>query len=204
MAVERTKGAKGAARSELVAVRFDPRTKYLMDIAARVQRRSVSSFVEWAVEKNLDQVFLDQEGQRSVAGEAATLWAISEPARLAHLNRHYPLLLNVVEQKLVRAAKAVSELVSTPYTKVVDERERAEIEADQLRPYWDYLKQAAEDDLPLDDICAHALEMKRERDGFGPITKERLALARAKAKAEYEKKLAFIDEVEKSGTSGKA
>lgn len=38
-------------RSETVTVRLDPRMNYLAELAARSQRRTKSSFIEWAVQE---------------------------------------------------------------------------------------------------------------------------------------------------------
>lgn len=40
-------------RSETVTVRLDPRMNYLTELAGRAQRRTKSSFIEWAVQKAL-------------------------------------------------------------------------------------------------------------------------------------------------------
>jgi predicted HicB family RNase H-like nuclease len=42
-------------RSEVVTVRLEPKLKYLAELAARKQRRSLSSYVEWAIKQSLSQ-----------------------------------------------------------------------------------------------------------------------------------------------------
>lgn len=51
---ERVKGERGAARTELVAVRFDAALKKRMEAAAERQLRSVANYVEWAVLRALE------------------------------------------------------------------------------------------------------------------------------------------------------
>lgn len=40
-------------RSETVTIRLDPRLNYLTDLAARCQRRTKSSFIEWVIKETL-------------------------------------------------------------------------------------------------------------------------------------------------------
>ncbi|MBK7898409.1 MAG: hypothetical protein IPJ99_03395 [Betaproteobacteria bacterium] len=110
MAEEKRKGGGGKlARSETVTVRLDPKLRYLAELAARKQRRTVSSFIEWAVEESLSHVNLREESgdsrddyQRaiSIAGMADGLWDIDEADRLAKLALQFPELLNHEEQVL--------------------------------------------------------------------------------------------------------
>ena len=58
-------------RSEVMTMRFDPRTRYMMELASRVQRRTVSSFIDWAVTEALKGVDL---GTRRVSVEAFAQW----------------------------------------------------------------------------------------------------------------------------------
>jgi hypothetical protein len=58
---KRARGGK-LGRSATVTVRLDPKTRYLAELMARKQRRTLSSFVEWAVEQTLGQVSFDVSG----------------------------------------------------------------------------------------------------------------------------------------------
>lgn len=115
MATEVRKGGGGKlSRSETVTVRFDPRLRYLAEIAARKHRRTLSSFIEWAVEESLARVNMsEEEGDSpddyrravSVSGASDSLWDVDEADRLAKLALQFPDLLTHEEQvlwKLVR------------------------------------------------------------------------------------------------------
>ena len=41
------------ARTEIVTIRLTPKLKYLADIAARKHRRTLSSFIEWALAETI-------------------------------------------------------------------------------------------------------------------------------------------------------
>ena len=105
MAEEKRKGGGGKlARSETVTVRLDPKLRYLAELAARKQRRTVSSFIEWAVEHSFGNVDLYQgtgyNGDNSVSVEdaSASLWDIDDSERFVKLAISYPDLLNHDEQ----------------------------------------------------------------------------------------------------------
>jgi predicted transcriptional regulator len=98
-------GGGKLARSETVTVRLDPKLRYLADIAARKQRRTLSSFIEWAVEQALKEVVLYEgsmeakESPRTVADDANWLWDIEEAERFVRLAITYPELLTYEEQE---------------------------------------------------------------------------------------------------------
>jgi hypothetical protein len=104
-------GRERITRSETVTVRLDPKLRYLADLAARKQRRTLSSFIEWAIEDSLrklslnDGVGADSAPRRSIAQDAEVLWDVDAPDRFARLAFWYPELLTHEEQmrwKLIR------------------------------------------------------------------------------------------------------
>lgn len=106
---ERKRKPKAAGpRTEVFAMRLDPKLKYLAEIAARKQRRSLANFVEWALDQALASVKLvepndfDEQG-RSVLDEAGKLWDLEPADRLINLAENYPDLLTYEEQILWKA-----------------------------------------------------------------------------------------------------
>ena len=93
-------------RTEVFAMRLDPKLKYLAEIAARKQRRSLANFVEWTIEQALNRVPLVESGFNgegpTVAEASAQLWALDESDRLIKLATHYPDLLSYEEQLIWR------------------------------------------------------------------------------------------------------
>lgn len=102
---ESRKGNSKLSRSETVTVRLDPKLRYLAELAARKQRRTLSSFIEWAVEESLRSVMLyhgsgyNSDTDISVEDEARILWDVDESERFARLAILYPELLNHQEQE---------------------------------------------------------------------------------------------------------
>lgn len=109
MADEPKKARSGAKlpKSEITTIRLDPKLRYLAELAARKQRRSLSSFIEWAIEHTLSGIPLKEgpDWMVSVMSEAESLWDVDAADRFAKLALKYPELLTHDEQvlwKLVR------------------------------------------------------------------------------------------------------
>ncbi|GAB3359149.1 hypothetical protein ACFO6X_04985 [Giesbergeria sinuosa] len=99
----RAKASSETTKTVTVSVRLDPKLKYLAELAARKHRRTLSSYIDWAVESSLERVFL-HEGDRyddktSVADEARRLWDVDEAERFVKLAITYPELMNLEEQE---------------------------------------------------------------------------------------------------------
>jgi uncharacterized protein (DUF1778 family) len=108
---KRKGGGGKLARSETVTVRLDPKLRYLAELAARKQRRTVSSFIEWAVENSLKDVILkltfaldgaaDDEGTvTTLESTAKELWDVDPAERFARLAISMPEMLTHDEQLL--------------------------------------------------------------------------------------------------------
>lgn len=140
-------------RSEIVTIRLDPKLRYLTELASRRQRRTVSSFIESAIGKELRNVSVEivhvtpvSEGgkngpenlQLNIAAEI--LWDPDEPDRLAKLGLYCPQLLNYEEQVLWKLIRESGFLWEGEF----DERGRwtwqvklESLNFPKLREYWD-------------------------------------------------------------------
>jgi hypothetical protein len=93
-------------RTETVTVRFDPRLRYLLEIASRQHRRTVSSYIEFVLSKAIDEepVKVRHADEWTTIGvEATYLWDIDVHERLRVLAARFPHLLNFDEQVKLRA-----------------------------------------------------------------------------------------------------
>jgi hypothetical protein len=112
---ERRKGGGAKLnRSETVTVRFDPKLRYLAELAARRHRRTLSSFVEWAVEKALGDVVLDSgdDWHTSLLDGAPKLWAIHPAERFLRLAQQFPELMSYEEEVIWNAIQSLEALNS--------------------------------------------------------------------------------------------
>lgn len=102
----RRSGGGKLSRSETVTVRLDPKLNYLCELAARAQRRTKSSFIEWAIGEALKDVGIPGE-KLNANGDLWTidqrnsdLWDVDEPDRLVALAAFAPSLMTHEEQVL--------------------------------------------------------------------------------------------------------
>lgn len=136
-------------RSETVTVRLDPKLRYLTELAARKHRRTVSSYVEWAVEESLQRVNLrDESGDSdkdyrravSIGAMADSLWDVDEADRLAKLAMQFPELLTHEEQLVWKLVKENGALWTGSYGEFSDEWtwhvEHHNLNFPLLRQHW--------------------------------------------------------------------
>jgi predicted HicB family RNase H-like nuclease len=106
MSEPKRKANPGAPRTEVFAMRIDLKTKYLAELAARSQRRSLANFIEWAIEKALHDVQICPGVDcPSVADKSGLLWAADPARRLKILGDNYPDLLDYDEQLAYEATR---------------------------------------------------------------------------------------------------
>lgn len=97
------------SRSETVTVRLDPKIRYIAELAAREQQRTLSSFIEWAVRQALVKGEIleepdygsNHEGNRQTPplwGEG--FWDVDEADRFFLLATRRHDLLDITEQRL--------------------------------------------------------------------------------------------------------
>lgn len=155
--IAKSRGSGGGSklnRSETVTIRLDPKLRYLTELAARKQRRTVSSFIEWAIQRALDSVILreayDQYHggtlEESLGDQSEALWDTDEPDRLAKLGLHYPELLTHDEQVLWKLIRECGLLWKGKYDK--EGCWQWELKTDslifqRLRKHWDTFQQVA-------------------------------------------------------------
>ena len=133
-------GTSKLARTETVTIRLDARLRYLTELASRVQRRTVSSFIEWAVQESLKHVDMcDADGcKKPLAAEAGKLWDVDEADRFVKLAFHHPDLLTYEEQLVWKSIRETGylwkgEFVDTRWVWKVDE---ASLDMHRLRLDW--------------------------------------------------------------------
>lgn len=152
MAENAKRGAKSPDMSKTVtvSVRLDPKLKYLAEIAAREQRRALSSYIEWAVAQSLEKCELahfSDDNSRTLAEEADYLWDIDEPDRLVKLALRYPHLLTHEEQILWKLIRENGRLWRGRYDQLEEWRwtvSEDSIMWDKLRETWPKFVEVAE------------------------------------------------------------
>jgi len=151
-------GRGGKVRSETITVRLDPKLRYLAELGARKQRRTLSSYVEWAIEASLDRVNLSEAGAWndsspaiSISDVASSLWDVEEPDRFVRLALRYPELLTHHEQVVWKLIRENGILWKGRYDKITEkwtwEVKEESVVFEQLRSYWDQFNRVARGEL---------------------------------------------------------
>jgi len=141
-------GGSKLNRSETVTIRLDPQLRYLTELAARSQRRTVSSFIEWAIDKALANVMLPDptEGEVNLKYAAGLLWDPDEADRLVRLGLYYQELLTYEEQVLWKLVQECEALWCCSFNQRMNvrsyERETM-LHYPILRQHWEALKKVA-------------------------------------------------------------
>jgi predicted transcriptional regulator len=127
-------------RSETVTVRLDPKLRYLADLAARKQRRTLSSYIEWAIEESLSSTIMKYNGphEYTLAAVSLELWDVDEADRFVKLAIEYPDLLTHEEQVLWKLVRENGTLWKGHYdSEWVWNVDSASIIYERLREHWD-------------------------------------------------------------------
>jgi hypothetical protein len=133
-------GGSKLTRSQTVTVRLDPKLRYLVELAARKQRRTVSSFIEWAIEESLAMVPLRESGSgeadaMTIATEAEHLWDVDDADRFARLAYRFPELLTHDEQKVWKLIRTVRHFWRPPGGRAARTADEA-LYLDRIQQHW--------------------------------------------------------------------
>jgi hypothetical protein len=106
-ATKRSKRGGGQlGRTAVVTIRLDPKLRYLVELAARQQRRTVSALIEWVLAQQVPQLPIDEH---TTIGEVTDiLWNVKDDIRFTQLATQYPHLLTYDEQCLWEAHKQIN------------------------------------------------------------------------------------------------
>lgn len=149
-------------RSEVLTVRLDAKLRYLLELAARAQRRTASSYVESAIQTALEEEPLRpawlkslHAGNQTVWSEGDYLWDVDEADRVAKLALRYPQLLTFDEQvlwKLVVECGAVWKGHRDATGLWVWEVSEQTLDFQELRMHWDDFVAVAEGRAKVDTL----------------------------------------------------
>ena len=174
MSTRKSRG-DSSRKSEVVTVRLDPRLKYLAELAARRQRRPLSSYIEWAIAGSLDRVEagIDPRQTESItfADEADALWDVDERDRFVKLALRYPDLLDLEEQRRWKLIRECGLLWRGHYGRPNNEWQWTISEEaliwDRLRKHWDTFSAVARGELAPSELPTW-IKTKEEISDDGP------------------------------------
>ena len=144
-------------RTQMVTLRLDPRLRYLTDLAARIQRRTTSGFIEWAIEEAIGklEMLVDEENNRvyTLADESFWLWDVDEPDRLVKLAERHPNLLTHDEQLLWKVITEAQFLYNKDYIDPTGAPRVIRLDVRLVRKYWSELQSVANKEMGIADLA---------------------------------------------------
>ena len=175
MAGKRAKGGGKLSRTQTVTVRLDPKLRYLAELAARKHRRTLSSYVEWAVEQSLEKIHLDKD--RTLVDEADGLWDVDEADRFANLALRHPDLLTHSEQIKWKLIATNDYFWTGPFEMDRDRYGNRpvagnELILERLRQHWETLGKVADRDEDASALPTEDSKGKEEEKTGTPIDHE--------------------------------
>lgn len=107
MATKTSKRAGETTTTVSVGIRIDPKIKFALDIMGRLQKRSLTAVIEWAISQAIVQQSADFNGT-SLSTVLDKVWSTDESARLVMLAIHLPEALTYDELRIWETIKASS------------------------------------------------------------------------------------------------
>ncbi|QFT84980.1 hypothetical protein FIU88_08325 [Halomonas sp. THAF12] len=136
---EKKSGAR-TSNSVNVSLRLDPKTKYLIDLLARDQKRTITGVIEWALERAADQERFDVSSGYdgpSFRDMLDVLWSTDEAMRLVALAFNKPSLLDYDEMRIWETIKASPDLWRIPNPTVMNRLELIHLNVEMVQAYWE-------------------------------------------------------------------
>ncbi len=140
--VAKKKGGGNLSRSQVVTVRLDPKLKFALELAARKQRRTISSFIEWAVEDAITKVQITEN--INIADLMIQVWDVEDADRFVKLALNFPELLTYEEEKLWKVITDFKPFWQGEYgAEKYGGINEASADWANLRRYWEILQKIA-------------------------------------------------------------
>jgi len=164
-----TKGEKRAkkkkTKTETIGFRLEPKLRFAAELAARKQRRSLSNFIEWAVEEAVKKVPIKlhkgdfDEGappwNENASDAIQNAWDVEEADRFVKVALNYPLLLNHEEEilwKLICETGFFWKGNMTADGKFYYQINKSSCDFKAVREHWNKLNQVAKEELSKDSL----------------------------------------------------
>jgi hypothetical protein len=147
-------------RTETIGFRLEPKLRFAAELAARKQRRSLSNFIEWAVEEAVKNVTLGRDqrsgGEKTAYDAIQSVWDVDEADRFINLASSFSYLLTHEEEILSKLIISSGVLWKGHYDSegkwVWHTDPSVHLIYDRLREHWETLKKVASGELSKDHI----------------------------------------------------
>jgi hypothetical protein len=149
----RARTVEKPGRTDMLSLRLDPKLRFAAVLAAAIEHRSVSGFIEAAIEQAIKQVDVPQPDAEPGEKAGLTLeqlvhevWDVDEADRFLKLAFKYPHLLSLTEQRLYKLVRENDYLWRSEARTGRNSLE--DVHLPRLRKHWDTFKRVVLDELP--------------------------------------------------------
>lgn len=142
MSQKRETKKKAANSTVSVSLRIDPRTKYLVDLLARDQKRTITGVIEWAIERSASQYGFENGGfgqEPSFLERLDHLWSTDEALRVVRLAIDRPDLLDYDELRTWETIKATQAFLRVGLSYTSNPLAEGDLFMDKIQEHWDAL-----------------------------------------------------------------
>lgn len=108
MATKPTKKKGETATTVSVGIRIDPKIKFALDIMGRIQKRSLTAVVEWAIANAISQQKVGGQHNQQMSDALDQIWSTDEATRFINMCFVLPDALSYDELRLWETIKASS------------------------------------------------------------------------------------------------
>lgn len=148
------KGGGKLARTQVIQFRLDPELRYAAELGARAQRRTLSSFIEWAIEGAVRTTHTDyfNDASGTIIEVARKTWGPHEAERVLGLKTICPYLLTHDERLMFEVVDSCEGLRLTGRLHEFSDLNQKRM--DLVKKHWEAIKQVATGDMELNDLPA--------------------------------------------------
>lgn len=99
MATKTSKRTGETSTTVAVGIRIDPKIKFALDIMGRLQKRSLTAVIEWAISQTIANQATDFDGG-TLASTLDKIWSTDDAVRTVNLAIHMPEALTYDELRI--------------------------------------------------------------------------------------------------------
>lgn len=101
MATKTSKRVGETSTTVSVGIRIDPKIKFALDMMGRLQKRSLTAVIEWAISNAMSQQAIDSsQGVTKITEAIDTIWSTDEATRFINMCFEVPTMLTYDELRL--------------------------------------------------------------------------------------------------------
>ncbi|UEB94620.1 hypothetical protein LIS66_19875 [Pseudomonas sp. HN2] len=142
MATKTSKRVGETSTTVSVGIRIDPKIKFALDMMGRLQKRSLTAVIEWAISNAMSQQAIESsKGPTKITEAIDSIWSTDEATRFINMCFEVPMMLTYDELRIWDTIK----LSKIFWTVGYPTEYREHLNEWKLRLNWPLLKEHVEE-----------------------------------------------------------